>query len=164
MKYRIGDSSGYSVRADSIEEAVSEVLDWHNANGQWEDDDDAPAYEEILAPFRAEATPADSVELMVLVDRLCQALAEAAGHKDWAGHGNYFVSAASAGGFNLCVEEVYTFTCADCEEEVESEEEREEGLCSPCRLSHCVDLAETGPVLVPSGADSATKEAKEAKG
>lgn len=95
-EYRITDGNAHE-SADSLDEAESMVEDW---------------YDYLVSDEKINEVPTpdlDASSVDALNDSIRsweQAIAQAMGKKDFAGHGSYLVTAADAAGLNLRVEKV----------------------------------------------------------
>lgn len=104
--YKVTDANS-SDTGLAFDAAVSRIAEWYEDCDQWstgEGNDEA--HEAIAAAIASvdRPTAGDGADLQDYADSICQAVAQALGHKDFAGHGSYFVSAAARGGFLLTVE------------------------------------------------------------
>lgn len=121
--YTISDANAQTSDL-SYADAVEAIQEWYSdcdvwADGQGDDTRHA-AIAAAIASIEEPAPDGDEDDLSAYADKICQAVAVAMGHEDFFGHGNYAVSAASAGGYSL------TVALEEDEEDEEDEEEEEE--------------------------------------
>lgn len=95
-EYRITDGNA-SETADTLDEAESMVEDWYDYLVSDEKSNEVPTPE-------LDATSVEALNDSIRTWE--QAIAQAMGKKDFAGHGNYLVTAADEAGLNLRVEKV----------------------------------------------------------
>jgi len=98
IKYLVSDGNA-QVYADCIKEAANLVEDWYD---YLKDDGRIESEDFPLANLNS----FDVDELNYSIGQWENQIAEQLGHKDFAGHGNYFVSARDSAGLNLCVTEI----------------------------------------------------------
>lgn len=93
----------------TYDEAIDRIAEWYEDCDQWADGtrDDVlhAAIADAIAGVDCPAAGGGLAALEDYVGGIRQAVAEACGSEAWAGHGNYYVSAADQGGYDLSVEE-----------------------------------------------------------
>jgi len=90
-----------SETAETWDELVRKAENWmdHIMDG-W------PPEKEFPTADYSDISEGDIKALQTAIDAFLETLAEGLGHKSWAGHGTYYVSAASEAGLRLEVEAV----------------------------------------------------------
>lgn len=93
----------------TYEDAVKRITEWYEDADQWSDGDgDDDVHQAIADAIESVDCPADDGgldDLQSYASDICDAVAEAFGAKNFAGHGNYSVSAADSIGLSLSVTE-----------------------------------------------------------
>ena len=108
LGYKISDGNA-TENADDFSEAVEIIAEWYEdldswADGNYDSDKHEAIREAIDSVDQPDAGGLD--ELENYAGSVCTAIAEKLGGKDFYGHGNYAVSAASQAGINLTVTEI----------------------------------------------------------
>lgn len=106
--YTVQDS-GSSDSNLSYDEAMERIAEWYEDVDTWHTgsgDDDL--HDDVAKAIASVERPDESgglADLQDYADSIREAVAEAMGSRAFAGHGNYYVSAAAEGGFDLRVDE-----------------------------------------------------------
>lgn len=99
--YTINDTNN-TQSADSYAEAVEIISNWYVDWASWATGESTPEEDEIVsAAIGSVDEPELGDSLQDYADAICTAIAEAAGGRDFFGHGNYCVRAADQMGLSL---------------------------------------------------------------
>ena len=107
-RYKVGDTGSqdtdlsYAEAADRIGEWYEDLDTWATGVG------DAQKHQAVAEAIYGVPEPPDDGgldDLQMYASRICRAVARAMGGRDFAGHGNYYVTAADRMGLDLSVAE-----------------------------------------------------------